>query len=41
MYTFLLKMWALKKIDIVKVQSYVPLFITQEDANKILETPQQ
>lgn len=28
------------KIDAVKVQSYVPKFITQDECNMILATPQ-
>jgi hypothetical protein len=42
MYDFVLNMWIMKRIDEAKVQSYVTKgFITQEEANMILATPQQ
>lgn len=42
MYEFILNMWVMKKVDAVKVQSYVDKkFITQAEANVILATPQQ
>lgn len=41
MYNFILNMWIMRKIDEVKVQSYVTKgYITQEEANAILVTPQ-
>jgi hypothetical protein len=40
MYGFIYNMWVLGKIDASKVQSYVPKFITQEEADTILATPQ-
>lgn len=40
MYGFILNMWIMRKINAAKVQSYVPLYITQEEANMILATPQ-
>lgn len=40
MYQFILNQWILGKIDADKVQSYVPKWITQEQANTILAKPQ-
>lgn len=40
MYQFILNMWIMKRIDATKVQSYVPKYITQDEANMILATPQ-
>jgi hypothetical protein len=40
MYGFILNMWVMGKITAEKVQSYVPKYITQAEANAILETPQ-
>lgn len=40
MYGFIQNMWVLGKIDAAKVQSYVPKYITQEEADTILATPQ-
>lgn len=40
MYSFILNQWVMRKIDAAKVQSYVPKYITQEQANTILATPQ-
>lgn len=40
MYGFILNMWVMKKIDAAKVQSYVPKYITQTEADAILVTPQ-
>ena len=41
MYNFILNMWIMRKIDEPKVQSYVvKAYITQEEANIILATPQ-
>lgn len=39
-YSFILNMWVMRVIDGAKVQSYVPRFITQDEANMILATPQ-
>lgn len=41
MYGFILNMWIMKRIDEAKVLSYVPKYITQEEADMILATPQQ
>ena len=41
MYAFVLNMWVMRKIDAAKVQSYVPRYITQEEADMILATPQK
>lgn len=41
MYSFILNMWIMKRIKEEHVQAYVVKnFITQEQANMILETPQ-
>ncbi len=41
MYQFILNMWILKKIDVIKIQNYVTKsYITQEEADMILATPQ-
>lgn len=40
MYGFILNMWIMGKIDAAKVQSYVPKYITQDEADAILATPQ-
>lgn len=40
MYQFILNMWVMKKINETKVQSYVGRFITQDEADMILATPQ-
>lgn len=40
MYGFILNMWVMKRITEQKVRSYVPTFITQEECNMILATPQ-
>ena len=40
MYGFILNMWIMKKVTEVKVQSYVPKYITQEQCDMILATPQ-
>lgn len=39
-YVFVLNMWIMRKITADKVRSYVPLYITQEECNMILATPQ-
>jgi hypothetical protein len=41
MYAFVLNMWVMKRIDAVKVQSYVPKYINQDEADMILATPQK
>lgn len=41
MYGFILNMWIMNRINETKVQSYIPKgYITQEEANIILATPQ-
>ena len=40
MYGFILNMWIMRRIDIVKVQSYVPRYLTQEERDMILASPQ-
>lgn len=40
MYGFILNMYVMGKINAEKVQSYSPKFITQEEADMILATPQ-
>ena len=40
MYQFILNQWILGKIDAEKVQSFVPKWITQEQADTIIATPQ-
>lgn len=40
MYEFILNQWILRQIDAAKVQSYVPMWIDQSQANSILATPQ-
>lgn len=40
MYNFILNQWIMKKITSEKVQSYVPRWITQEQCDTILSTPQ-
>lgn len=40
MYAFILNMWVMRKITELKVQSYVPKYITQEEADMIIATPQ-
>jgi len=40
MYKFILNQWILGKIDAAKVQSYVPTWITQEQADAILAMEQ-
>lgn len=39
MYGFILNMWVMKKIDEAKVRSYVPFYITEQEANAIIATP--
>lgn len=40
MYGFILNMWIMERVTEQKVRSYVPIFITQEECNMILATPQ-
>lgn len=40
MYGFILNMWVMRRVTEQKVRSYVPIFITQEECNMILATPQ-
>lgn len=40
-YNFILSMWVNGTIDEAKVLSYVPTFITAEEAQMILATPQK
>lgn len=40
MYSFILNQWILRKIDAEKVQSYVPKWINQEQADTIIAAPQ-
>lgn len=40
MYGFILNMWVMGRVTEQKVRSYVPMFITQEECNMILATPQ-
>jgi len=40
MYNFILTQWIMRKIDEQKVLSYVPKWITQEQADTILATQQ-
>lgn len=40
MYGFILNMWIMKRITAQKVQTYVPYYITQQECDMILATPQ-
>lgn len=40
MYGFILNMWVMGRVTEQKVRSYVPTFITQQECNMILATPQ-
>jgi hypothetical protein len=40
MYQFILNQWVMRKIDNTKVNSYVPKWITTEQAETIIATPQ-
>lgn len=40
MYNFIKGQWVMGKIDAEKVYSYVPRYITQEQADEIVATPQ-
>ena len=39
-YNFILSMWVQGRFTAAKVQSYVPTYITQEECDIILATPQ-
>lgn len=41
MYEFILNMFIMRKIDENKVRSYCPLFITEDERDMILATPQK
>lgn len=41
MYNFIMLMWVMGRFDEEKVQSYVPKFISQAQANDILATPKR
>lgn len=41
MYGFLLNMWIMKKINEDYVRRCVPKFLTEDEANMILATPQE
>lgn len=40
MYDFIRNMWVMKRVTAEKVQMYVPKYITQEECDAILATPQ-
>lgn len=40
MYNFILNMWVMRKITEAQVKSYIPRYITNEEAEFILATPQ-
>lgn len=40
MYGFILNMWIMRRINEAKVRSYVPIYISQEECDMILATPQ-
>jgi len=40
MYGFILNMWVMGRINESKVRSYVPKYITEDECNMILVTPQ-
>lgn len=40
MYGFILNMWVMGRIDEDKVRAYTPLYITTEERDMILATPQ-
>lgn len=40
MYAFILNMWITRRVDENRVRNYVPLFISDEECNMILATPQ-
>jgi hypothetical protein len=40
MFKFILGQWIMRKVDAAWVQAQVPRWITQEQADEILQTPQ-
>lgn len=40
MYGFILNMYVMRRITALKVQSFVPYYITQNECDMILATPQ-
>lgn len=40
-YGFILNMWIMNRIDEKTVRSYVPTFISQDECDMILITPQR
>lgn len=40
MYGFILNMYVMRRITAEKVRSYAPFYITQQEADMILVTPQ-
>lgn len=40
MYAFLIGMWTRRKVTETQIRNYVPRFITAEEAELILSTPQ-
>lgn len=40
-YAFILNLWVMKKITEAQVRAYVPVYITSEEAEMILATPQK
>jgi hypothetical protein len=40
MYNFILNMWVMLRIDAQQVQNYVSKYISQNEADMILATPQ-
>ncbi|MFJ7855310.1 hypothetical protein ACIQX3_21465 [Peribacillus frigoritolerans] len=40
MYAFLIGMWTRRKVTETQIRNYVPRFITEEEAEAILATPQ-
>lgn len=40
MYTFLLNMWTMKKVDEQRLISYTPKFITEDEQKSIIATTQ-
>lgn len=41
MYSFLLGVWVCGTVDEQRLKNYVPKFITADQLNEILDTPQQ
>jgi hypothetical protein len=39
-YTFLLNLWIMRKITAEKLHTYVPTYITEEEYQMIIATPQ-